>query len=691
MVWARALIYGIPTVAASLTWWAARETESSFKNRPQELVAMLPQAAPSLHPFLPATEVDRQIIDLVHEPLIRIGPDGHLLPALAERWTWSQTVTCWFVKDEIAAKAAEKLKALDADLWIAWSLEQVEAHGSEVVMRFSKMPIDGPRDAVKQLAEFSPLPVDIIRLEAAEELRSYHEHFMEHAVERGQVRRTSWEGPNACELVVCGDTQKFLEEATNYYQSKPTLAVRIEPVSSLPVLGEPVLEFRMRSQTHWHDGTPVTADDVRSTVEYVMSQPWPVLNRDAFRQIQSIETPSPDTLRVVYRQRYGPAICAWVNFPILPAAWLRDHPADAAGAVFASATPPGAGEFKVAARNNSQLILRATGEGAVQPRLKQLEFLHGASPFKTQVGFATGMVDLFWPENEAVPELLRDRDLAVRSLPPHSRLQVLWNLRSPVLADPRVRQALALATDRQALVDELLQGRGRVYDGLFAPGLWFSNPATRIPKCDVDQAKKLLQEAGWLHDVNGIARKPGAELAFELLTTAGNPQREQLATLLAAQWKKAGFQVKVSAIPWNELVDQRLGAHQFDGAILGMDFETSWDQLPFWHSSQIGQGGLNFCGLEDRQVDLLLEALRVEYDPDQVPVRAHQLENLIMAQHPVLPLFTDLQQVALRRDVLSASAKRDDPALTSTLRDLVFPEASAPPPKPKVPLLLPTE
>lgn len=669
MFWARLLIFGIPLALAGLTWWSAGQVRASRMSDSGEVVAVLPGNPPALHPFVPATEVDRQIVDLIYEPLIRIGPDGRLQPALAERWDWSQTITCWFLKDDQAANAADHLKNISADKWIEWGLDSVTPEGSQLAMRFSKMNGTGPEQVLSELAVFEPLPIEIVRVELAELANPYHEHFMANAVEASQVKRVWFDGENAYELVVSGNVAKFIEEITNYYNAKANLTPRIRSMNRIPALQEPALDLLLREGTRWHDGSLFTADDVKATFAGVMKQPWPVPNREALRQVLSLETIGSSKVRIVYRKRFGPAICGWVNLPILPARWLRDHAADPEGRVFTESVAPGTGLFEVTHRDLASLALAPSASAWADFRVTRLSFLSGASPFRTRLAFATGAVDMFWPENGAVTELLENQGLAIRSMPPRSRLLVLWNTRSPVVSDPKVREALALATDREALIRELLDGRGRTEDGLFQPGLWFAQKFAP-PRYDPESAERLLREAGWLRDVEGITRRPGQSFTIELLTTAGNPQRLQLAEALATQWRKIGVQATITTLPWQELVDQRVAPHQFDAAILGLDFETSWDQLPFWHSSQIAEG-LNFSGIADRQIDLLLEALRDEFDPDHVPPKARELENAILALHPILPLFTDMTQIAVRLGALPPGAPVDDPS-PWTLRSLVY-------------------
>ncbi len=684
MFLARLFIFGVPLAAAGLTWWSVKQARASRVMHADEVVAMLPGAPPALHPFLPATELDRQLIDLTHEPLIRIGPDGKLKPVLAERWDWSETMACWFVKDDLAAKATEHLQKAGTEKWSEWGLAAVDAKGGEVVMRFAKMTSAGPDQVMREIASFDPLPAEIVRVELREAARPYHEHFLANAIEAAQVRRTWFDGDSAYEMIVAGDTAKFLQEITNYYNAKTNLQPRVIALDRIPALREPVLEITMREGMRWHDGTPVTAADAVATYQMVMAQPWPVPNRDALRQVQSIDLVSASKFRATLRRRYGPAICGWVNLPILPAAWLKENAPDAEGRVFTTATPPGAGRFVITHRNLSSLALAPASDGA---RARRLSFLSGASPFKTRLGFATGAVDMFWPGNQEIPALLKDTGLAIRSTAPRSRLLVMWNTRAPVLEDARVREALGLATDRQALIEVLLNGRGRVEDGLFQPALWFAQKFSPT-RLDLEAAQKLITDASFLRDVSGVAKRPGQALAFELLVTAGSADRVRLAHLLAEQWKKIGAQVTVTEVPWNELVDGHMATHRFDAVIFGLDFETSWDQFPFWHSSQV-ENGLNFCGVSDRQIDLLLEELREEFEPERVTAKANELENKVRALHPMLPLFTDMTQVAVRLSALEKGERKDDEREWS-LRDLVLDPAMEARAKPKIDMIAPS-
>ncbi len=690
MIGLRLLIFGIPFAALSLTWWSVQQSHASRVTRTGEITAMLPGEPPRLHPYLPATEVDRQIIDLIHEPLIRIGADGKLKPALAERWEWSQTITSWFLTPDVAKKATAHLKGISADSWIEWNLESAKQEGNAVVMQFSKMSGAGPHKVLDQLGAFDPLPAELIRIEVNETARPYQEHFMANAVEAGQIKRVWYDGSNAIEIVAAGNVSKFFEELTNYYQSKSSLNPRIERKDKIYGLREPQLEIILREGVKWHDDTPFTAEDVRATYTYITSKKWAAPNMEALRQIQAVEVFGPSRIKVLYRKIFGPSICGWVNLPILPAAWLKAHATDAAdaeGHVFSKNAPPGCGVFSITHRDMRSLALAPTPSAWANFHIRRLTFISGVSAFQSRLGYATGSADLFWPENEDVSGLVKQEGLAIRGMPPRSRLVVLWNTRSDLLSDVSTRKALALATDREELINTLMSGRGRIHEGLFQPGLWFAKKTTPI-RPNREESVKALANAGWLKNVEGIATRPGQTLKFELLTTTGNPQRQRLAEALAEQWRKIGVHVNITTLPWDEMVGTRLSQRRFDAAIIGLEFETTWDQLPFWHSTQAGPGGLNFCGVQDRQIDLLLEGLHEEFDPDQVEIKAAELDASLSSLQAMLPLFTDMSQVAVRQSVLQKNSDPDDPR-PWTLRDLVFNKPSSNTPRVDLEMIIP--
>ncbi|MCF7786170.1 MAG: hypothetical protein K9N47_08605 [Prosthecobacter sp.] len=638
MILARTFIIGFPLLVAAVAAWAVHESRQSRIDRTGGVVVMLSQNEPVLNPFLPATEVEQEISDLVHEPLIRLGADGTLQSGLAEFWRWTQDVTCWFA-DEAAAKHAQEL--LHAQIgqnnrWTEWHLDSVRVMENRLLMSFNEPNAEGVRQAFEIVAGLNLKPVVYWRIESHKPLRQSWDRFMAGSKLAVQIQRVWFDGANACEIVVAGDSQRLLEDLHRFLDISRDEPASINPMAEVGALSEPVLDLDIRPGMHWHDGTPATAADAKATLEFLRGNDWPLPNREALSNIQTMESQNKGArLHVSFRRRQGTALCVFVNLPMLPAKWLRAHPA-AQESDFVHHAPPGAGTHRIVSRDPRSLLLAPYKKDKEMPGFL---FNFAASPLMTQIGMRTHAVDLVWPAAD------RTQLERLRFTPPRQRLVVLWNTRHDVLKHERCREALTLATDKDELIHALPGRLGHADASLFAPDLWFSTLAKSQP-FQLEQARKILTEAGWPRDDKGIARSPERSFQFTLLVPGGDALHTRTAELLVAQWRKLGAEVKIELATDSQALAQRLHEHRFDAVLLDQRFEVSWDQLPWWHSSQAKTGGSNFCGISDPQTDLILEALAAEYDPEQVPRRVRELESRLLPQHPMLTLFTTHDEAA---------------------------------------------
>ncbi len=633
----RTLIYSIPMVALGVAIWAGWQVQRQPHESARSVVMMMPGEMPALNPFFPASEAERQILDLLHEPLVRLDDQGRLAPGLAKSWSWHQRVTCWFPDAETLQAAQRRLAAVAPDVQKKWELENVTAEGLTLVLRFTKPGGSGADEALQNLAETGLLPLTFLRLESTPESQAALEEFAQSPLHAGSVARVWFDDDGTCELVTTRPLLQVREAVTEWMRQNGLPVPRMVPLAEVAGLLEPVLDFELDpARAAWADGSPVTAADVQATVRHVMRLGFPVPGREGFRHIQAISPDGDDTIRVTYRRSYGAALASWVGFPILPQSWLEKHPETSPEA------PPGAGAWQVARSTDGGIILKPRKEKSSQP---SLQIIPPASPLQARVALAAGGLDVLWPEPSS--ELRAEPALDFHAAPPRNRLLVLWNTRSSRLSELPVREALALALDRTSLIESGAGGAARLAEPLFTPGLWYSPPATG-PGFDLPAARHKLETAGWLRDVSGIAKKGGQALDFQLLVTTGSAQREQLARLLSAQWLELGARVAVTLVAPESLVAEHLAPGQFDAVLVGLDYDLSWDQTALWHSGQI-ESGLNFARLADPQLDLLLEALAAEFDTDELPARALALQARFVSQRPVLPLFGDLQQFGVRR------------------------------------------
>src|SRR5690625_2675596 len=121
-----------------------------------------------------------------------------------------------------------------------------------------------------------------------------------------------------------------------------------------------------------------------------------------------------------------------------------------------------------------------------------------------------------------------------------------------VTSNETIRKAIDIAINREALVEGVLDGFGTPAHSVADHLPWW-NPETEIKDNDMDKAKKMLDEAGWNENSQGIREKDGLEAAFTLLYPAGDEIRQSLSLTVAEELKDLGIHVETEGQSWNDL------------------------------------------------------------------------------------------------------------------------------------------
>ncbi len=192
---------------------------------------------------------------------------------------------------------------------------------------------------------------------------------------------------------------------------------------------------------------------------------------------------------------------------------------------------------------------------------------------------------------------------------------LMFNLRDERLADVNVRQALVYGFDRAGFIDLYYDGNSSVLNTPISKVSWAYNEDVNPYEYDPEKAKELLEEAGWKEGADGIREKDGKKLSFTWDTYTESKFVDNLIPLLQADWEEIGVKVEPNLMDFNAMVDKVFNQQDFEMTNLAWSLTIDpGDNYTTFHSSAAEIGGNNAGGLQDAEVDRLLEEGSKEFD-----------------------------------------------------------------------------
>ncbi|NOR72620.1 MAG: peptide-binding protein, partial [Mariprofundaceae bacterium] len=227
-----------------------------------------------------------------------------------------------------------------------------------------------------------------------------------------------------------------------------------------------------------------------------------------------------------------------------------------------------------------------------------------------------------------------------------------FNLTRKPFDDLRVRRALALAIDRQELVDGVLLGLGESIATPYKPGTYWVNEKLKPRAYNVDKAKALLAEAGWRDsDGDGILDRDGRAFEFTILTNNGNKQRANTATIIQHRLKKIGVKINVRLVEWSAFIENFINKRNFEAVLLGWSLSPDPDQYSIWHSSQTGARQFNFLTYSNPKVDEALVAATRTFDRAERKKHYDIVQEEIYNDVPMIFLYAPYSLPAMHKRI----------------------------------------
>ncbi len=216
---------------------------------------------------------------------------------------------------------------------------------------------------------------------------------------------------------------------------------------------------------------------------------------------------------------------------------------------------------------------------------------------------------------------------------------------NPVLADKNVRLALNYATDKQAIINTVADGKGSaIYSPLIETVLDVGQDITKYTY-DLNQAKTILAADGWTSaDSKGILQKGSGKNQARLtmhITTSTLPELVQIANIIKDQWSKAGVEVIVDALDTPQL-QQVIKDRSYQSLLFGEILDLDPDPFSFWDSSQTQKLGLNLALYSNKTADGLLEDARQSLNPIDRAQKYDDFQKIVISDAPAVFLYNPL-------------------------------------------------
>lgn len=385
---------------------------------------------------------------------------------------------------------------------------------------------------------------------------------------------------------------------------QPNLATKWEQVDPTTLL------VTLREDAKFHDGKPLTPEDVAFTYTTILDPKLASNAASLFAPIASVEAIGANQVKFTLKQSNAPLL-SYMDIGIVPK-HLVEAGHDLAG------KPVGTGPYKfVHWTKGSEIALEANaGYAAGAPGTNEIVFVTLADNTARAQALEAGDLDLIMTplSPDDVTRLAADDRFSHTKLPGLTITYLGFNTQSPVLADPAMRRVVGMLVDQDVIVNQ-------IYGGLDIPGTsvlvpsnrWVYSPDIRQPTFDIEGAKKALADNGWTAGPDGILQKDGQKLTIKLSTNAEDSARIQTIEYIQNVMQQVGIDAQVSIADFPAwIADVRAG--KYDIAMLSWVNLVDPDRGTY--SQLTSTGALNWGKYSSPVVDEALELGRTALDQE---------------------------------------------------------------------------
>lgn len=400
----------------------------------------------------------------------------------------------------------------------------------------------------------------------------------------------------------------------------PSLAEKVERVDGK------TYRFTLKKGVKFHNGETLTADDALyslkrayekgASVRHIMG----VIDPAGFKKIDEY------TFEVKTKDTMSSFLAALTHFG--GGVILNRKAVEAAGDDYGF-KPVGTGPYKLASwkKGDRMELERFEDYHGEKPEFAKMVLRVVPEASSRTIELESGDVDIaFEVSSLDVSRVKANPNLKLKTLVDNSTTYLGFNCSKPPFNNQKLRQAISLAINIPASVKAVFRGNAYPAFGPIAPNVKYADKSLGVPKADLAKAKKLLAEAGYPDGLDTT------------LWTNSKKVRVDMATIIQAQLKKIGVNVKIQVLEWGAYL-QGLKEFKHELFLVGWTCQTPDPDMavyPTFHSSQIG--GNNFAAFGDPEVDALLDKARVTPDGPERKAMYFEIQKMLREKCPWVSL-----------------------------------------------------
>lgn len=424
----------------------------------------------------------------------------------------------------------------------------------------------------------------------------------------------------------------------------PDMSLKPKLAKSWKQLDDKTWEFKLKDNVLFHDGSKMTADDVKFSLERAneLNSRIPSLLR-----LESIEVVDPLTIKI-HTVEPNHVLPAALHFAA-PLGIISPKSVNEKGEV---TTPIGTGPFSFESYDEKTHVLSVIKNDkwwGGDAKLDKIIIKPITDPNTRALSLENGEVDFTVdvPYNE-IDRLSKTSGISIDKFENSRITYMYFNLKKAPFDDVKVRKAIAYGMDRKSIVDYVLFDVGTPAIGIYRPDFYWTETDLKAYDFDAQKAKDLLAEAGW-KDTNGdgIVDKDGKNLEMSLITSPNRPSLPPMAEAVAGQLKEIGIKFNVEILE-SGVVSDRQKRGEWDAALSAVSVAMVPDPS-YILESYFKSDGINNKGYANPAVDELLTDAANSRDEKERTSMYKEVQSIIQDEIPIIPM-TYYQMVVAKKD-----------------------------------------